>query len=85
MVAFIFFCAGVSALTGVRMIAAAIFGARRASAKAQVQVPDARVVRDARGDAAVDTALPAVARVAVGLLLIAVGFAAIFLVRSVPR
>ncbi len=81
MITFIFACAGISALTGVRMIVSSIFGRRRARAA----VPNARVVRDARGDAATDTPLPAAARVAAGVFLIAVGFAAIYLVESVPH
>ena len=81
MVVFIMFCAGISALTGVRMIWAAIFGARGKAAK----VPAARVVRDTHGDAATDTPLPAAARIAAGLFLIAVGFAAMYLVHSVPH
>jgi hypothetical protein len=74
-------CACICTLTGVRTIWSAIFGARRKPAA----VPGARVVRDAKGEVAEASALPAIARVIGGVFLIVIGIAVLYIVERTPR
>jgi hypothetical protein len=85
MITLLMVSATATTIAGLRMIVAAIFGARRRAAARGARVPTAQLVRDGKGAADDRRPVNVAARLAAGVGLVVAGAAVMYIVATVPR